>query len=136
MSQEDGGLFGCRPILCVQSVEESIAYYVGSLGFRLGWTWSDQAQRFLQTGEEASPTFALVGRGQVQIMLSQQSQGVPGVWLHLDVHTPEALDALYAEWSRNGARVVEPPSQRAWGMVEMRVSDLDGHMFRVSAPGR
>jgi hypothetical protein len=79
MSREDDGLFACRPILCVQSVAESIAYYVGSLGFRLGWTWSDQAQRFLHTGEEAAPTFALVARGPVQLMLSQQSQGAPGI---------------------------------------------------------
>lgn len=136
MSQEHGGLFACRPILCVQSVEESIAYYVGSLSFRLGWTWSNQAQRFLRTGEEPSPTFALVARGPVQLMLSQQSQGAPGMWLHLDVHTAEALDALYEEWRRSGARIMEPPSQRAWGAYEMRVSDLDSHMFRVSAPGR
>jgi uncharacterized glyoxalase superfamily protein PhnB len=135
MSTDDGsGLFGCRPILRVESVGRSIAYYVDSLGFRRGWSWSEAEKRFLRPGEDAEPTFALVGRGQVQLMLSQKSQGAPGTWLHLDVHTAEQLDALYEEWTRKGARIVEPPSGRPWGMYEMRVQDPDGHIFRVSAP--
>ncbi len=133
---EDGGLFDCRPILCVDNVAHSIAYYVDSLGFRLGWAWSDQGQRFLQPGETAPTTFALVGRGPVQFMLAQKSQGAPGMWLHLDVHTAEQLDALHEEWRRRGARIVEPPSLRPWGMYEMRVQDADGHTLRVSAPPR
>ena len=36
---DDSGLFGIRPILCVESVPRSIAYYVDRLGFRLGLTW-------------------------------------------------------------------------------------------------
>ncbi len=67
-------------------------------------------------------------------MLSQNSQGVPGVWLHLDVDTAAQLDALYEEWKRKGARIAEPPSLRPSGMYEMRVQDADGNMLRVSAP--
>jgi uncharacterized glyoxalase superfamily protein PhnB len=69
-------------------------------------------------------------------MLSQKSQGAAGVWIHLDVHTAGQLDALYKEWTRKGARILEPPSHRPWGMYEMRVQDLDGHTLRVSAPPR
>jgi uncharacterized glyoxalase superfamily protein PhnB len=137
MSTDDGsGLFGCRPVLRVESVARSIEYYIECLGFRLGLAWSDRDQRFLRPGDEAEPTFALVGRGQVQLMLSQKCQGAPGMWLHLDVHTADQLDALYEEWTRKGARIVEPPSCRPWGMYEMRVQDPDGHMLRVSAPPR
>jgi len=137
MSTDDSsGLFGCRPILCVESVARSIAYYLDCLGFRLGWAWSDEKQRFLQAGESWSPAFALVGLGQVQLMLSQKSQGAPGMWLHLDVHSAEQVDALHAEWRQKRARIVEPPSSRAWGMYEMRVQDPDGHVLRISAPPR
>ena len=111
-TDDDSGLFGCRPILRVDSVARSIKYYVDSLGFRLGLAWSDEEQRFLQRGEPCIPTFALVGRGQVQLMLSQKSQGAPGMWLHLDVHTAEQVDELYDEWTQKGARIVEPPSPR------------------------
>lgn len=137
MSTDDGsGMFGCRPILCVESVTRSLEHYVNVLKFRQGWTWSDEKQRFLQPGEPGESTFALVGLGRVQIMLSQQSQGSPGTWLHLDVETAEQLDNLHATWLQTGARIIEPPSIRAWGMYEMRLQDLDGHVFRVSAPPR
>jgi uncharacterized glyoxalase superfamily protein PhnB len=132
--RESGGLFDCRPILCVDSVARSIDFYVNALGFRLGWAWSGADQRFLEPHDKAVPDFALVGRGPVQFMLSQQSQGAPGMWLHLDVHTASQLDALYDEWVRNGATVDEPPFVRPWGMYELRLRDPDGHTLRVSSP--
>jgi uncharacterized glyoxalase superfamily protein PhnB len=133
---DDGGLFGCRPILRVESVARSIAYYLDCLGFHLDWAWSDEEQRFLTPDDPCSPTFALVSRGQVQFMLSQKSQGMPGMWLHLDVHSAEQVDALHEEWVLKGATIVQPPSTRPWGMYEMRVQDADGHMLRVSGPPR
>lgn len=136
MAIDDSGLFDCRPILCVEDAAKSIVYYVDVLGFRLGWAWSAAAQRFLKHGETLAINFALVGRGPVQLMLSEKSQGAAGMWLHLDVHSAAQLDALYEAWSTRGARIVEPPSVRPWGMYEMRVEDLDGHMLRVSAPPR
>ena len=132
----DDGLFGIRPILCVESVARSIGYYVTSLGFRLGWAWSNEEQRFLRPGELGEPGFALVGRGLVQFMLSRKSQGAPGMWLHLDVETAPQLDLLYEEWARNRASITEPPSLRPWGMYEMRVQAPDGHTLRVSSPPR
>jgi predicted lactoylglutathione lyase len=72
----------------------------------------------------------------VQIMLSRKGQGVAGMWLHLDVETAAQLDAMHEEWTRNGARIIEPPSLRPWGMYEMRVRDLDDHVLRVSVPPR
>ncbi len=131
---DKGGLSGCRPILCCDNVARSMGYYVNQLGFFLGWAWSDAGQRFLHIGDTEPPTFALVGRGLVQFMLAQQCQGVPGMWLHLDVDTAEQLDVLNKEWTQNGARIIEPPSVRPWGMYELRVQDLDGHVLRVSSP--
>ena len=131
---DNDGIFACRPILSVQSVAQSIRFYVDSLGFRLGWSWSNKAGRFLQPGDEAEPTFALVGKGDIQFMLAQQCQGAPGMWLHVDVQSAPQLDALHEEWTRKGARITEPPSVRPWGMYEMRVQDPDGHTLRVSAP--
>ena len=133
-SGDTSGLFGCRPVLCVDNVARSLAYYVDVLGFHLGLAWSEPEQRFLAPGETIPPTFAIIGRGPIQLMLAQRTQGAPGMWLHLDVHTKDQVDALHKEWSGKGARIVEPPSLRPWGMYEMRVQDLDGHVFRVSGP--
>jgi uncharacterized glyoxalase superfamily protein PhnB len=135
MKNEDiSGLFACRPILSVDSVARSIQYYVNALGFHLGWAWSETEQRFLSPDDQAAPGFALVGRGKVQLMLAQKCQGAPGMWLHLDVESAEQVDALCAEWTRNGAQIIERPFVRPWGMYELRVQDPDGHTLRVSAP--
>ncbi len=135
-STDPTGFSGCRPVLCVANVARSLAYYNDVLGFHLGLAWSNAEQRFLRPGETIAPTFAIIGRGNVQLMLAQQTQGVPGMWLHFDIDTADQVDALYREWSAKGANIVEPPSLRPWGMYEMRVKDLDDHVFRVSGPPR
>ncbi|MCA9257992.1 MAG: VOC family protein [Planctomycetales bacterium] len=131
--QAYAGLSDCRPILCVANLAESLTYYVETLGFRVGFAWSKDEQRFLTPEQPGAPDFALVVRDKVQMMLSQQSQGAAGMWLHLDVDSAAQLDALYAEWKQRGARIVEPPEVRPWGMYEMRVEDLDRHLLRVAS---
>jgi hypothetical protein len=42
----------------------------------------------------APPTFAEVSRGACAMMLAQQVQGTPGMWLYFDPDTPAELEAL------------------------------------------
>jgi uncharacterized glyoxalase superfamily protein PhnB len=133
------GISGCRPILYADSVSASLRYYSEVLGFKVGFRWSDRRQAFLESGMEAGADevgFALVFRDSAQLMLCQKGQGQPGMWLHLDVETPEEVDALHRQWSQNGARIIEPPEIRPWKNYEMRVADLDGHVLRVASPGK
>ncbi len=130
----DFGAHAVRPILCVRNVPRSIEYYVNALGFALGWAWNNDEARFLEPGENAPAHFALVACNKVaQIMLCEQAQGQPGMWLHLDVDSAANLDRMHARWRESGAHIVEPPTVRPWGMYEMRIKDLDGHVFRVSS---
>ncbi|MGV6858209.1 MAG: VOC family protein [bacterium] len=136
MNSESDGLIDCRPILAVNSVAKSIRYYHDVLGFSVGWAWSDETNAFLNDGDEFAPSFALVVRGKIQLMLAETGQGTRGTWLHLDVRTADHLDDLFQEWSKTSANIVEKPSLRPWGMYEMRIQDLDQHVFRVSSPPR
>lgn len=129
------GIFGMRPVLCVDNVSQSIDYYVNKIGFRRGFAWDDTKQKFLEADEKGDIGFASVFySGDIQLMLCQQGQGQPGMWIHLDVDSVANLDALHAHWIASGVNIVEPPSIRPWGMYEMRIEDLDGHTFRVSSP--
>lgn len=136
MSEEDPdeAIFACRPNLLVRDLAASVEFYVDKLGFRVGWWWSGPQGRFVEPGGHESGT-ALVGRDQVQILLTQKA-GQFGTWLHLDVHTAEQVDALFAEWTGRGVVVAEPPVMRAWGNYELRLSDVDGNVLRVSSPAR
>ncbi len=70
----------------------------------------------------------------VSLFLGQDRQGVAGAWVHLNVASLDALDALHEEYRARGARVVEPPTDCPWGLREMLVEDLDGNTLRVGAP--
>ncbi len=129
-------IYACRPILAVSNVATSIGYYRDVLGFKVGWAWSDESGCFLGVDDECAPTFASVGRGKIQVLLAETGQGSRGTWLHLDVQTAQDIDELFEEWSNSAAKIIEAPSIRAWGMYEMRIQDLDHHVFRVSSPPR
>ncbi len=120
---------GQRPVLNVANVAASLEYYVGKLGFALGFAWSDSNQ----FGGGAAPTFASVMRGHAVLYLAQQTQGGPGMWICLDLESAAEVQKIYAEYQASGARIVEPPNQKPWNMIEMRVEDLDGHTFRIGA---
>jgi catechol 2,3-dioxygenase-like lactoylglutathione lyase family enzyme len=123
---------GCRPNLLVADLFTSLRFYVDSLGFRIGWLWSDRQSRFLTQIDPGEPGTALVGRDRAQIMLTQ----VPGphtTRLHLDIGTSSQVDQLFAEWTARAVRIAEPPTLRPWGMYEMRLHDPDGNMLRISA---
>jgi len=126
----EGGLSPAKPILNVADVPASLDYYGRVLGFRVEFAWSDTTQ----FAGGAAPTFAEIARDGCHLMLAQQAQGGPGMWLHVDLQTRPELEALYHEYQRSGARVIEPPEDRPWSRREMRVQDLDGHTFRFSAP--
>jgi len=111
---------GATPILPVRDLDASLDYYVGVLGFRLG---------FREEG------FACVSRGKASVFLCQGDQGHPGTWVWIGVGDSEALCEGYR---RKGARIRHPPTNYAWA-CEMQVEDPDGNVLRMgsdSKPGQ
>jgi catechol 2,3-dioxygenase-like lactoylglutathione lyase family enzyme len=106
------------PILRVESLDASVAYYIERLGFRLQWR---------------SDPLASVGRDRASLMLSEGDQGHAGTWVWLSTSD---VDALYAEFGAQGARLRHPPTNYPWGSRECQVTDLDGHVLRFGAESR
>jgi uncharacterized glyoxalase superfamily protein PhnB len=128
MSSAKPGFNHCTPIFCVTDLTHSLEHYRDVLGFEIAWQWSDD-----QAFEGGSPTFACVCRGEVSIFLGHQRQGSPGAWVSLHLPHPDDVDRVHTEYLASGARVVEPPSDRSWGLREMWVEDLDGNTFRIGS---
>lgn len=110
--------FECvTPILNVKNLQASMDYYVHKLGFEKKWDWGDP------------PDFGCVRRGQVEIFLCEGSQGQPGMWMSIFM---DDVDALYEEYKKSGATILNAPTNYPWQTREMLVEDLDGHRFRMS----
>src|SRR5207244_1181129 len=103
------------PILRVEDFDSSVAYYVDVLGFELAWRVGD---------------FGSVKRGDVDLMLSQGSQGHAGTWVWVGVSD---ADALYAELNGRGARIRVTPTNYPWGSRALHVFDPDGHVIRFGS---
>jgi uncharacterized protein (TIGR02246 family) len=97
----------------VEDVAAAAAYYTGTLGFSLGFTWGDP------------PTFAGVTLGDVQIFLEQDDDAVGGgASVYFVVGD---ADALYEFHRVRGADVVRAPGDRAWGLRDYTIRDPYGH---------
>jgi uncharacterized glyoxalase superfamily protein PhnB len=106
------------PILNVKNFAASMDYYVSKLGFSKKWDWGDP------------PSFGSVGRGKIEIFLSEGGQGQAGMWISIFV---EDVDALHEEYKKSGAMIRQPPTNMPWGIREMNVQDPDGHRFRMGS---
>lgn len=110
--------FECAiPILNVKNLQASMNYYVEKLGFEKKWDWGEP------------PDFGCVGRGKIEIFLCEGCQGQPGMWMSIFL---EDVDALYEEYKKSGATIIDPPTNYPWRTREMLIEDLDGHRFRMS----
>lgn len=93
----------------------SLRYYVDVLGFaNVEWGGDD---------------FTCVTRDGADIYLSVGDQGHPGTWVWIGVSDAEAL---YEEYQKSGATILEPPQNYPWA-CEMRVGDPDGHVLRFGS---
>jgi predicted lactoylglutathione lyase len=105
------------PILNVKSLAASNRFYEDVLGFTVDWG-----------GDDASE-MAAVSRNGHAIMLCQGAQGQPGTWLWIGVAD---IAPLFAQYTMNGARVRQPPTNRPWA-YEMQIEDPDGHVLRFGS---
>jgi predicted enzyme related to lactoylglutathione lyase len=108
------------PILQVRSLQNSLAYYNGVLGFATEWLSGDPA------------TTGSVERDGFSIMLTEAQQGASGTWIWIGV---EDLDLLHKTFRAAGARFELPPTDFPWA-YEMRIRDPDDHILRFGGGPR
>jgi uncharacterized glyoxalase superfamily protein PhnB len=111
------------PILKVENLTTSLAFYVDVLGFLQDWV-------------HRKDSFAMAGisRDNCAIYLCQGDQGGSGAWIWIGV---EDVQTLYEQYKAKDATIVLPPTNYSWA-YEMRIRDPDGHMLRIgseSLPG-
>ena len=121
-------LTGLAPVLLVPDVEAALEHYRDLLGFEVephvdggeaiyGYATRDRCNLHLalcadgpRPNDEVSPTMF-------------------DVYLWVD-----DVEALHAEFVSRGADVIHPPTDRPYGLREIRVRDLNGYVLGIGAP--
>jgi len=103
------------PILRVEDMARSLAYYVNVLGFEKA-PWGD--------GD-----FTYVGRNDRGIYLCRGGQGNGGAWVWVGVEDVRALHQVYR---KRGAIIRLEPKNFPWAL-EMQVEDPDGNVLRFGS---
>ena len=118
------------PQFTVPDVVAAARYYSDVLGFETREFFGDP------------PVFAMLGRGPIEVFFNQDPHvaGQPRLraavgydaYIHLS-----GVDALATELRSRGARIVEGPVDRAYGMREIVVEDCHGLRFAFGEdPGK
>jgi catechol 2,3-dioxygenase-like lactoylglutathione lyase family enzyme len=101
-----------HPVLPVPDIVAAVDFYTTRLGFTPGFTWGDP------------PTYAGVNLGSVQVFLQEGTPGPAGCSVCFVVGDADALCA----WQRaKGVEVLVPPGDRAYGLRDYTVQDLNGY---------
>jgi uncharacterized glyoxalase superfamily protein PhnB len=107
------------PELPVSDLSEALDYYQQKLGFRVA-------------AQAPDGDYAIVERDDIAIHLFED---------RAVVHTPVAihiftsdLDALYAEYQRNGARLTQGIVRKPWGNRDFRLKDTFGNELKFTEP--
>ncbi len=110
--------------LLVRDVRVSAEYYAEKFGFVAPQLWG-----------EPEPTFAIPQRDGQSIMLARANVGEPLHANSTDFGMFSAyfwvrnVDQLYEEFAAKGADITEKPTDRVYGIREIYVRDLDGHLI-------
>jgi uncharacterized glyoxalase superfamily protein PhnB len=109
-------------LFVVQDVLRSVEHYRDVLGFRVEFTYGD-------------PTFYAGVEGDnvtIHLQAASKTKRQPG---HGTINVfVTGVDALYQELKSNGARTMEEPADRPYGMRDFDINDLDGNQLCFGEP--
>lgn len=117
MSDEHAMMVGSAAVFVVSDMAESLGYYRDVLGFEVTFEYSQPV------------SYACLCRDEValHLIVSSRTRRLPGHG-HICVFVRD-VDRLHAELSGRGARLINQPQDRDYGMRDFDVVDVDGNQL-------
>ncbi len=113
--------FRAVPVINVENVEATVAYYCEKLGFKMGWDVKHDDGKIKMAG---------LNRGSAEIFISRRFEETNfGLRWMIEIDPTERLNELHEEFVKRGAKTVQPSTLENWGWTVMTVADLDGNML-------
>jgi uncharacterized glyoxalase superfamily protein PhnB len=122
------------PQFTVPDLVRTAEYYRDVLGFEIAGYWDGENTTSTPT---SPPYFAIVRRDSVEMFFNRaegqvQRERAPGAY---DVYVRVAgVDALFQEFVRRGAEIIEEPSDRTYEQREVVVRDCNGLVLAFGEP--
>lgn len=108
---------GSTTIFTVQDVAESLAYYRDCVGFDVAFEY----------GTPTSYVGLCSGEVSLHLIAAAQAPRPPGhgaVSVYVD-----DVDALHADLLKRGAKILNAPRNRDYGLRDFGIADIDGNMI-------
>lgn len=125
MKLVDKNKFGLAvPVIAAVDVLSTVTWFVRTLGFKQQWIWGEP------------PVYAGIRSGGAMLYISRdpdmagaiQSCGLmPDVFLWV-----EDIEHAYNQHQANGAEIVEPLSERPWGVRQYVVREPNGYRLKIA----
>jgi uncharacterized glyoxalase superfamily protein PhnB len=117
---------GLAPVLLAPNVAEALNYYRDVLGFDVA------------PYELAPEDYGYVSRNETRIHIAHADQCRPNSDMVTDLFDVyiwvDDVDAVHSDLQKRGANIVHGPTDRPWGMREIRVRDLNGYVLGIGQP--
>jgi catechol 2,3-dioxygenase-like lactoylglutathione lyase family enzyme len=117
-------LTGHATVLVVQNVRAAADYYRERLGFRVGLYEQDPDDYATAEREGCHVHLARLREGPVHPNHHAVPPDLFDAYFWVD-----NVDAIHAELKERGATIIQGPVDQEYGLREIRVQDLDGHIL-------
>jgi uncharacterized glyoxalase superfamily protein PhnB len=113
--------FRAVPVINVENVEASVAYYRDKLGFEMSWDTKNDDGQVVMAG---------LSRANAELFIDSRCKKTNfGLRLMIEIDPTDRLNELHEEFISRGAQILQPPTMQDWGWTVMTVTDLDGNML-------
>ncbi|MFC1956450.1 VOC family protein [Chloroflexota bacterium] len=111
------------PLLAVRNMKETLEFYKGSLGFKMGMAFPDAS----------NPEYADLSKdGMVLMFVPAENHGIGseeklGIGLYLHMQIDGDIDEYCEELKKKGVRIAADIKDEPYGVRDFTVEDIDGY---------
>jgi len=121
------------PILAVEDIEASIAFYTQKLGFTHQWSMSPGANGktdFACVALDGSEI--LLGTMRGYVALGDEAKRGTGIQLYIELSTGVDIDSLYTHAKASGVNITREIADRDWGERAFTFKGPDGYSYMLA----
>jgi catechol 2,3-dioxygenase-like lactoylglutathione lyase family enzyme len=124
-------IVGAEPQLFVADINSSCAFFVGTLGFAIVFTYGEPPYYAQVKRDGARINLRCVGQPVIDPELRDAEELLSA---SLIVRTAQEIEALFLEYQAAGASFAQTLKRKPWGAQDFILRDPDGNLLLFAGP--